>query len=392
EAFRAMWGVDVHLVELRSQVMSGILDPELSRLVESELIEQGVNLKLGCNCREIRKVENGLELIIGSGETITVDRVIAVTGVIPNTRLADGIGLNLGVTGGIVVNDRLQTSDPEIYAAGDCVELSSAVDGKPGFWALGSLANRMGRIAGDNICNGDSRFGRVAGVTIVKFFELSIASVGLNSDSCRENGYDTSSCWGTFHDSLWYFPESGKTHLKLIYDKKNGQILGVQAVGSGEMLYLADKAAQIIQAGWTIDKLPDLEQAYSPPYSQPFDPFHTMAFIEDNSRSAGVELISPNDFYDLPDDAVILDVRKPEEIEAVVVQKGNHRYVEIPIEELRARINEVPKKCFAAIICEMGSRSWDAALILRRAGWSDVGILAGGALFLPKNTIQSKVD
>jgi len=389
EAFRAMWGVDVHLIELRSQVMSGILDPELSRLVESELIEQGVNLKLGCNCREIKKVGEKLVLTDGEDETITVDKVLVVTGVIPNSRLADDTGLKLGVTGGIEVNDRLQTSDPEIYAAGDCAEMTNAVDGKPGYWALGSLANRMGRIAGDNICNGDSRFGPVAGVTIVKFFDLAITSVGLSSASCRENGYDISSCWGTFHDRLWYFPESGKTHIKLIYDDKNGQILGVQAIARGDVLHLADKAAQIVHAGWAIDKLTDLEQAYSPPFSQPFDPFHTMAFIEDNSRSAGVKLISPNDFYSLSDETVILDVRKPEEIETVVIDKRNHRYVEIPIEELRGRINDIPKKCTLVIICEMGSRSWDAALILRRAGWSDVGILAGGALFMPKNISTS---
>lgn len=388
EAFRAMWGVDVHLIELRTHVLSGILDPELSRLVESELIEQGVNLRLGCNCREIKRIGDHLVLIDGSGEEITFDKVFVVTGVIPNIRLADDTGLKIGVTGGIFVNDRLQTSDPEIYAVGDCVELTNAVDGKPGFWALGSLANRMGRIAGDNICNGDSRFGSVAGVTIVKFFDLSITSVGLNTATCHENGYDTAFCWGTFHDRLWYFPGSGKMHTKLIYDDKKGQILGFQAVANGDILHLADKAAQIIQAGWTVDKLPDLEQAYSPPYSQPFDPFHTMAFIDDNSRSAGVKLLSPNDFDSIPNETVILDVRKPEEIEAIVVNKGNHRSVNIPLEELRGHLTEIPKKCSVVIICEMGSRSWEAALMLRRAGWSDVSILAGGALFLPKNTIK----
>ncbi|MBC8466137.1 hypothetical protein H8D57_03835 [bacterium] len=137
-----------------------------------------------------------------------------------------------------------------------------------------------------------------------------------------------------------------------------------------------------------MDKLCEIEHAYSPPYSQPFDPFHTIGFIDANIRSSGVKIISPNEINNIPKETVILDVRLNEEIEAVPVNFGDLKTVRIPIEELRERLSEIPKKKSIVTLCEMGSRAWDAALILRRAGWQDVGFLGGGALFQPKNKIQ----
>jgi len=219
-------------------------------------------------------------------------------------------------------------------------------------------------------------------------FDLTIGTVGLTSAQCRENGYETRECWGTFHDRLFYYPDAVPLHVKVIFDKSNGQILGVQVVSKGQLLHVIDKASQVIQSGWTIDRLVELEHAYAPPYTQPFDPLHSMAFIADNSRSAGVDLISPLDFDTMPVDTVILDVRSPHEIETRQLETSDRRLVTIPVEELRSRIGEVPKNARIITVCQMGGRGWDAALILRRAGWSDVGILGGGALFLPVKKVD----
>lgn len=388
EAFTAMWGVETRLIELQPHILSRILNTEMSKLVESEFIEQGIELRLGRSCRQINRKGEGFEIVDDKGELFKTDRVLFATGVKPNTSLASQAGIEIGRTEGIKVNHRLQTSDPDIYSAGDCVEMKGAVDGKTGNWSFGSIANRMGRIAGDNVCNGSSSFGPVLGSTVIKFFDFAIASVGLTNVQCLENGYEVGTVWSTFFDKPWYFPESKKLNMLVIYDRKSLQILGAQIISQGEILTYVDRAAHIIQAGWTMDKLCEIEHAYSPPYSQPFDPFHTIGFIDANIRSSGVKIISPNEINNIPKETVILDVRLNEEIEAVPVNFGDLKTVRIPIEELRERLSEIPKKKSIVTLCEMGSRAWDAALILRRAGWQDVGFLGGGALFQPKNKIQ----
>ncbi len=385
EAFRALWGIDVDLFELENHVLPSMIDPDMAMLVESELREQGVNLHLGFNCSSIDRKNGKIIVRKENGKGIEVDHLVVNVGVKPNSFIAEETGIETGVTGGIKVNDRLQTSDPIVFAAGDCVELSNAVDGKPGIYPFGSLAIRMGRIVGDNICNGDSKFEPVIGASILKFFDLTIGSVGLTRAECDENGYYVDECWGTFHDRVHYMPEAAPVHLKTIYDKSNGLILGIQALSYGHIQHILDKASLIMHAGWTIDKLTDLEHTYAPPYSLPFDALHNIAFIAENSRGAGVNLVPPHEFGNISEKTVIVDVRLPHEIEGTPIQTQNKQVLEIPVEELRSRIKEIPKNVSIAAICQMGGRSWDAALILRRAGWADVGILAGGALFLPKH-------
>lgn len=383
EAFRAMWGVDVELIELQPHVLPTLLDPELSMLVESELFRQGITVRLGCRCKEIVTENDRLCLFDSAGDMISVDKIVVTTGLKPNTTLAKKSGVEIGVSGGIKVNDRLQTSDPDIYAAGDCVELTNRVDGKQGTWAYGSLANQMGRIVGDNICNGDSKFGQVVGTTVLKMFGLTIGAAGITSAQCRDNGYETGSSWATFYDRMFYYPEVGHIHIKMIFDKQTNTILGIQVVSDGQALHVIDKAAQIVKEGWTVDGLASLEHAYSPPYSQPFDPLQTMGYIADNSKYSGVRLVSPLEYEKLDAKTVILDVRTPDETVQVPLKNDKVRYLAIPVENLRQKIHEVPKNLSIVVACQMGSRAWDAALMLRRAGWDDVGILAGGTMFLP---------
>lgn len=384
EAFSALWGIQVDLIEMQSQVLAGLVDVEIARMIEEELKNQGISLLLGCGCREIVGKDSKVCIFDSHGEALETDRIIIATGVHPNSELAREAGLEIGVTGGIKVNDRLATSDPDIFAAGDCVELQSIVDGHVDIWSLGSLANRMGRVAGDNACNGDSRFGRVAGVTILKLFDITIGAVGLSTAACAERGYEVDFSCGTFHDRLFYYPEASPINCKLIYDRSTGKVMGFQAVSRGSIHSVLDKAAYAIKNGATVDDLKDIEHAYAPPFSQPFDPLHYLAFIVDNSHSAGVKLYSPAMFETFDESTVILDVRSPHEVKARPLSKIKPSILEIPVEELRERISEVPSRKEIVAICQTGGRAWDAALMLRRAGWREVGILAGGALFMPK--------
>jgi len=383
EAFSALWGVDINLIELQNQVLAGVLDEDLARMVEAEIKAQGINVQLGCGCREIVPESDGLCMFDNSGEMIASDRIVLASGVQPNSELARAAGLGVGITGGIEVNDKLQTSDPDIYAAGDCVELPNAIDGQVGINQSGSLASRMGRVVGDNICNGDSHFGPVVGAKVVKVFDITIGSVGLTKTECLEKGYEIGESWGTFHDRLHYYPEAGSINAKIIYDRSNSKLLGFQAVSRGWLVHTLNIAAHAIRTGATLEDLHEIEHSYAPPFALTFETLHSLAFIAENSRTAGVKLISPVGFNNLPEDTLILDVRIPSEIEGKPLNAGDHKMLVIPVEELRARLGEVPSNCPIVAVCQMGGRGWDAALMLRRAGFSDVGILAGGALFQP---------
>ncbi len=388
EAFASMWGVEVQLIEMQSQVLPIMVDPELSKLIESELVKNGIDLLIGCRCREIVNDKGNLGLFDGSGNFMPVDKVIVATGMKPNTILARKAGLEIGVTGGIKVDDGMHTSDLDVFAVGDCVELNNAIDGKPSVYNYGSLANRMGRVAGDNVCNGNASFGSVVGAAILKVFDLTVASVGLSSTQCDENGYDINGCWATFYDRLHYYPEAGYINAKMNYDKSNGLILGLQFVANGNLQHVIDKASLILQAGWNIDRLSEIEHVYSPPYSLPFDPLTTMGYIANNCSGSGIKMFSPSSINSLPEKAVVVDVRTVAEIKAENFDIHHDNVVEIPIEDLRGRLNELPKNVQIITLCQMGSRSWDAALMIRRAGWQDVGFIGGGTQFQPEHLVS----
>jgi NADPH-dependent 2,4-dienoyl-CoA reductase/sulfur reductase-like enzyme/rhodanese-related sulfurtransferase len=392
EAFHALWGVEVDLVEFQPNVLPGLLDVEFARLVEAELARHDIGMNLGCGCSEIIGEDDKLCLFSNAGDMIKADRIVVATGVRPNVDLARRGGLVIGVTGGVKVDGHLRTSDHDVYAAGDCVELPSAVDGVVGFWSLGSLASRMGRVVGDNVCNGDSRFGPVVGATTLKVFGLNVGAVGLTAGECRDRGYEIECSWGTFYDRLHYYPGSEPIHLKLVADQGSGRVLGLQALSRGNILHIIDVAAQAIRAGAMVDELQDLEHAYAPPYAQPINPIHSLSHIIENSRSAGIKLVSPIGLDPLPRETLILDVRNPDEIAKFPLEIGERLVIAIPLEQLRSRLPELPHDLPVLAICQMGGRAWDAALMLRRAGWQDVSILAGGILFQPHREDVTRVQ
>lgn len=383
EAFRSMWEVEVDLIEVQPHVLSGIVDPEVAALVEAELTRNGVRLHLGCGCREVMEDDGRLCIFDHDGNMFQVDRLVLAVGTQPNSALAAAAGLDIGLTGGIRVNSRLQTNDPDIYAAGDCVELVNAVDGGVQNWSMGSLASRMGRVVGDNICNGDSHFGAVCSAAVCRVFGVSVAAVGLPAAECAERGFQTECIWVTLHDRMHFFPGAVPLRAKLVVDRGTSRVMGAQFLSPGPVLHLVDAASQFISRGARVDELAQLEHACAPPFAQPAHPLHLLARVWENSRSAGIRLVPPDQIADLPEEVCLLDVRTKHESAALPVDTRGHPLVHIPLEDLRARLNEVPRDRPIVIVCQMGGRSWDAALLLRRSGWQEVALLAGGLLFQP---------
>ncbi|MFH0764981.1 MAG: rhodanese-like domain-containing protein, partial [Calditrichota bacterium] len=227
------------------------------------------------------------------------------------------------------------------------------------------------------------------GVSVVKVYDLYVGSVGLTAAESIEKGLNVGEIWGTFHDRMFYYPEATPLNAKLIYDQNTGEILGLQVVSRGPILQILNSAAVLMQNHVALDTLNSLEHAYAPPYAQPLSPLHYLSFIAENSRSAGVELVGPGEFKNIPQETIILDVRTSEERTAFPLPDNlSNEIIPIPVEQLRSRLAELPSGRPMVTVCQMGSRAWDAALILRRAGWNDVGILAGGVLFLAPERIR----
>jgi NADPH-dependent 2,4-dienoyl-CoA reductase/sulfur reductase-like enzyme/rhodanese-related sulfurtransferase len=372
ESFGALWGVEVVLIEAKSNILPGILDPEMAAPVETYMKSEGVEIHTNCP----------LEGITESGETVTlktaqgafeVDRAVIAIGVRPNGGLAGDCGLNVGKAGGIVVDDKMATSDPDIYAAGDCIEVRHLISGQPIQLPLGSLANRQGRVIGSNLGGGDERFGSVVGSAAVKIFDMNVAVTGLTEAAARDAGFDVACAWGTFSDKADYYPESENVHLKLVYDRSTGRLLGLQGYSKGEVVKRVDVFAALLKHGGHLEDLLDMEFAYAPPYAPAVDPLFSLGAVARNAMLEGVEQISPTEPFG---DRLVIDVRQGYEVESMPLPDKDTQ--NIPIIELREKCKEIPEDKPLIAICSKGIRSAESVRILKEKGYSDVKYVGGG--------------
>ncbi len=383
EAFSSLWGIDVTLFEEAEYVLPGFLDPEIASQVESVLRDEGIEIQINSKCTSITKVDNGLRIETSNGKHDKVfDRIIFGAGIKPNSKIAESAGLTIGETGGISVNEFLQTSDPAIYAAGDCVELQHRISLKPVILPLGSLANRMGRIIGDNLAGKKRRFFSVVGNTILKVFDWNIACVGLNTKQAKDAGYKTGEVWGVFDDKVSYYPGAEKIFAKLIFDIKTEKVLGVQAAGKGDVVRRVDSASALMQKDAVLSDIFDFEPAYAPPYSEPIDPLHFLAYTADSIIHDEINSTSPEVIKKFESRHIaIVDVRNSGEREMFSLPKTTYEQYAVPIEQLRNKIGDIPFDRTIITLCQRGPRSYEAALILRENGYKDVKFLGGGMLF-----------
>jgi len=357
-------GVGVTLVELAAQVFSAA-DPEMVAPIQQELESNGVDLRLGASVTAIREEDGRLEVRLSTGEAVACGLAIMAIGVRPEATLARDAGLATGQFGGIVVDEHMRTSDPAIYAIGDAVEVPHLVGGRPAFIPLAGPANRQGRIAADNIFGRPSVYKSSQGTAICKVFGLAIGMTGLSERALKRAGrpYEKVYIHPTSHAG--YYPGAKQMSLKLLFDPKGGGILGAQAVGADGIDKRIDVLAVAMRAHMTVHDLKDLELSYAPPYGSAKDPVNYAGFVASNVLAGDVALCHVADVTSPRPDQVLLDVRTPGEVEAGTIPGARN----IPVDELRTRLAELPKDKEILAFCQVGLRGYLACRILSQNGF-----------------------
>ncbi|MDO9230617.1 MAG: FAD-dependent oxidoreductase [Syntrophales bacterium] len=374
EAFTAMWGAKAILIDAAPTILPAMLDPEMARIVETYMKGEGVEIHTNCPLLGVVESKEGVIIKTPKGD-FAVDHVIIAIGVKPDSTLAAGCGLRIGKAGGIVVDERMTTSDPNIFAAGDCVELKHLVSGRPIILPLGSLANREGRVIGSNLGGGDERFGPVVGSAAVKVFDMNVSSTGLTTKAAQEAGFNVGVAWGSFTDRADYYPGFEDLHLKLLYDRKTTKLLGLQGYSKGEVVKRIDVFASLLKHGGKLEDLLDAEFAYAPPFAPAVDPLYSIACAARNELLEGVQSLPPD--ADLGD-RFIVDVRRTKEASDRPLPEKDT--MNVPFEEFRVICDQVPKDKDLVCICSKGVRSSEAARILKERGCTDVKYVGGGSL------------
>jgi len=376
ENLRAM-GMDITIVQRPNQLMSP-LDRDLASYVHAEARKQGITLRLGESVEGFAAVDEGVEVLIKDRSPIRADMVILAIGVSPDTALAKSAGLELGIKGSILVNDRMETSVPDIYAVGDAVQVRHSVSGGDALISLAGPANKQGRIAADNICGGDSRYRGSMGSSVLKFFSLTIATTGLNESAAIRAGFDVDKVVLFPMSHAGYYPGGKVMTLKLVFEKSSFRILGAQIVGYEGVDKRIDVIATAIHAGLTAPELRDLDLSYAPPYSSAKDPVNMAGFMADNIARGILKQWHVEDEPALPRDGsvILLDTRTPGEY-----ARGHAEgFINIPVDELRERIGELERGKTVYVMCQSGIRSYIACRILSGEGF-DARNFSGGYRF-----------
>lgn len=364
EALREL-GLQVVLVELASQVM-GPADPEMTAMLHAEIRLNAVDLRLGQSVSEIKKLDKGLEVLLSNGDKLDTDLVIMAVGVKPENYLAKEAGLEIGKTGGIKVDSHMQTSDKYIYAVGDAVEVVDLMTGQPALIPLAGPASRQGRIAVDNIMGKKSEYGHTQGTSICKIFDLTFAMTGLSEKQAKKNNIACDKVYIHPASHASYYPGANSISLKMIYDPKNGRVLGAQAVGMGGVDKCINVLAVAVRMGMTAYDLEELELVYAPPYGSAKDPVNYAGFVAANILRNDAEHFHADEIEGLDENHVLLDVRSAKEIKAGKIPGA----VVLSLNELRARLAELDKKKKYMIYCRRGLKGYVAYRILKQNGFA----------------------
>jgi len=382
EAFKA-WGVHTSVIEMQEHVFPALLDKEVALAVEKYAKEQGIEIRTQETVQRFEGVGVVQSVVTDKG-TLPADVVVLSVGVKPNVALAREAGLELGVTGAILVDDRMRTSDPDIYAGGDCAEDTHVISGKKMYIAMGSIANKHGRVIGENLCGADVRFRGVLGTVVVRLLDMNIGKTGLTERDAKEAGYEIVTTMTTGHDRPHYMPEAKMITIKLIADAKTRKVLGIQAFGGGDVAKRIDVVASVLTFGGTIDDLFDVDLSYAPPYNNPIDNAAVAANTLMNKIAGKFRGISPIEAKGklASPNTVFLDVRSPEECKAVrIASCRNVTY--IPLGQLRSRMAELGKEDEIVAFCKISLRGYEAECMLEGEGFKDVKVMEGGVVAWP---------
>ncbi len=365
-------GIQVSIVE-RSDHIINALDFDMASEVQKYLRDKGVKLYLNSSAKAIR--ENAVEI---EGGEIPADMVIMATGVTPETNLAKECGIATNEKGSIIVNDKMQTNIEGIYAVGDAIEIVNFITKEKGYIPLAGPANKMGRIAADNIAGFESTYEGTMGASVIKVFDMTVAMTGLTEEAAKAAGYDYDKTYTYTASNASYYPGGVNMSVKCIWDKKTLAILGAQIVGYNGVDKRMDVISTVIRLGGKVTDLAKLELCYAPPFSSAKDPVNMLGFVAENVVSGKLRQFFWHDVADLPRDGsvVLLDTRTPAEVSRGKIDG----FMNIPVDNLRERLDEIPTGKPVYVHCHSGLRSYIACMILAGYGFECYN-LAGGWRF-----------
>jgi NADPH-dependent 2,4-dienoyl-CoA reductase/sulfur reductase-like enzyme/rhodanese-related sulfurtransferase len=366
-------GLAVDLVEMLDQIMPP-LDPEMAWSLQQHMEQHGVKLHLGTAAAAFCDAGGRVTAELKNGEQLTADFVLLSAGVRPDVALAKAAGLELGPRGGLKVDARLRTNDPDIFAAGDAIEVAHTI--LPDSWVLplAGPANRQGRIVAENICGRATTYSTTQGTAIVKIFKMTGGGTGATEKQLKRAGLPYQKVYIHPSGHASYYPGTAAMHIKLLFAPETGKLLGAQVVGSDGVDKRLDVFATALRAGLTVFDLQSLELAYAPPFGSAKDPVNMAGFVASNLLQGDLHLWYAEDYPAKTDGGVIIDVRGPKEFEQWHIPGA----LNIPLGKLRARFGELPKDKPLFINCKVGFRSYLAYRLLRQHGFT-VATLAGGA-------------
>ena len=360
-------GMEVTIVQRPKQLMNPF-DPDMAAFIHNEMRRNGVKLALGHTVEGFEERDGGVDVLLKDEQPLHADMVVLAIGVTPDTGLAKEAGLELGIKGSILVNDRMETTVPDIYAVGDAVQVKHFVTGQDALISLAGPANKQGRIAADNICGGDSRYPGSQGSSVIKVFDLTAATTGINETNAKKAGLDADKVILSPMSHAGYYPGGKVMTMKVVFEKETYRLLGAQIVGYEGVDKRIDVLATAIRAGLRATELKELDLAYAPPYSSAKDPVNMAGFIIDNIASSTLKQWHLEDAANLPRDGsvTLLDTRTVEEFAHGHIDG----FTNIPVDELRERLGELDKSKPVYVICQSGLRSYIACRILAGNGYN----------------------
>ena len=384
-ALADMWGVETTVVEFRDQILPGVISGNLARMAQRQMEEKGVVFRLNEQVRAFEGTSEGrVSRVVTDNAALEADLVIVAIGVRPNSGLARAAGLDVSERGGIKVDEHLRTSDADIFAGGDCVELRHLITGGTAYLPLGSLANRQGRVIGTNLAGGRARFPGAVGSWCVKLFDLSAAGTGLTLAAAQAAGLDAQSVHVSQLDRAHFYPDKGVMSLELVVERGSGRVLGMQGLAAmGDALVgRVDVVAALLPSGPTAGDLGGLEMAYSPPFAAALDILNVLGNVTENilaGRNRGIQVDEFARLWAGRNDRgpYILDCRERASVTELLAAHPQHWH-NIPQGELRGHLAELPRDRGIVLICNTGARSYEAFVTLAHAGFTEVVSVEGG--------------
>lgn len=384
EALSDMWGVETSVVEITDQIMPRYVSPAMAVMARRHMEENGVGFHLAEKVVRMEG-EGRVQRVVTDASEIEADLVILAPGVVPNSGLAKEAGLHVHERGGVLVDEHMRTSDPDVFAGGDCALIKNLVNDATFYLPMGSMANRQGRVIGTNLAGGRATFPGAVGSFVVKLFEKSLAGAGLSLETARASGFQAESVLMIQLDRAHFYPSKELMCLELVFEPSTRRVLGIQgyAAMGDAMVGRVNVVAGLLPHKPLVDDVTNLEMAYSPPFSSAMDVLNNLGAVAENAIEGRLVGITPQEFHERWErgDCFVLDCR--EEADAKPFLEANpERWSNIPQGKLAERMDEVPRDKPVVLVCNTGARSYEAQIQLAAAGYEDVVNAMGGVAVL----------